>query len=148
MGADVRKAETEDAGAIAELATELGYPSSEEETARRLSAVMGRRDHFVAVAVDGAGAVIGWVHACEVLRLESDRRVEVAGLVVREGARSGGVGGVLMEAAEAWAGELGVAEVRLRSNVLRGRAHSFFERRGYRASKTSHVFDKTLGGGR
>jgi GNAT superfamily N-acetyltransferase len=145
MGVEVRRAGAGDAGAIAELATELGYPSSREDAGRRLSAILGRHDHFAAVAVDGRGEVIGWVHACEVLRVESDRRVEVAGLVVREEARGAGVGRALMEAAEDWARELGVPEIRLRSNVVRRRAHSFFERRGYRASKTSHVFDKTLG---
>jgi N-acetylglutamate synthase-like GNAT family acetyltransferase len=144
MRVEIRKATQEDAETIAELATALGYPSSGAEVLDRLAVTLDRPDHFVAVAEDSGGQVVGWVHACEELRIESDRKVEVAGLVVRERERGNGVGLMLLKSAEAWAAGIGVRRIRLRSNVLRERAHAFFARAGYSSTKTSHVFDKSL----
>ncbi len=144
MEIEIRRAIPGDAGAIAELATALGYPSSRIVVSKRLADTLSRNDHFVAVAVDASCRVIGWIHACEELRIESDRKVEVGGLIVKKQERGKGAGLKLLEAAESWAAELGVADIRLRSNVVRENAHAFFERAGYRNTKTSRVFDKTL----
>ncbi len=144
MNVEIRKAIPEDAAEIAELATALGYRSSAADVAQRLRDTLDRVDHFVAVAVDGSRRVVGWIHACEELRIESDLKVEIGGLIVREEDRSKGIGRRLLEAAERWASERGISLIRLRSNVVRERAHAFFVKAGYSSSKTSCVFDKTL----
>ena len=49
-----------------------------------------------------------------------------------------------MAAAEAWAAARGYDVMRLWSNVVRERAHRFYEELGYEHVKTSKVFRKAL----
>jgi GNAT superfamily N-acetyltransferase len=74
----------------------------------------------------------------------ADPRAEVAGLVVDASCRSRGIGAMLMARTEEWAREHGCAAVTLRSNVIRERAHRFYERLGYQIVKTQKSFRKTL----
>ena len=140
----IRHAIPEDAGAIARLSDQLGYPSTEEESARRLREVIWQSGHAVYVA-ECDGKLIGWVHVYVDHSLLADMPAEVAGLVVDENYRGHGLGRVLMEQVERWAKEHGCRSVRLRSNVLRSRAHVFYERLGYRVIKSQKAFCKNLG---
>ena len=140
----VRPATLGDAEAIARLSGQLGYPSTTGETARRLLHVNGQTGHGVYVA-EADGMLIGWVHVFVHPSLLADTPAEVAGLVVDESCRSRGVGRILMEQAESWAREHGCRSVGLRSNVLRSRAHAFYERLGYRVIKSQKAFRKDLG---
>ncbi len=133
----------DDAEAITRLSDQLGYPSTKEETARRLLQVKGQTGHGVYVA-EADGRLIGWVHVFVHPSLLADTPAEVAGLVIDENYRSRGVGRILMEQAERWAREHGCGSVGLRSNVLRFRAHAFYERLGYRVIKSQKAFRKDL----
>jgi hypothetical protein len=50
----------------------------------------------------------------------------------------------LVERGEAWARQRGLAAIGVRSNIIRERAHIFYERLGYTVTKTQKVFRKTL----
>jgi GNAT superfamily N-acetyltransferase len=63
-------------------------------------------------------------------------------LVVSETARGQRVGSALLAAAEAWAREQGFASMRVRSNIMRERAHRFYLREGYTEKKRQAVFLK------
>ena len=93
--------------------------------------------------MDGAG-VVGWIHVSVSHLLESDLRAEVNGLIVAEGQRSAGAGAKLLEAAEKWARKRDCRGVNVRSNVIRERAHKFYERQGYEHYKTQKAFRKPL----
>jgi len=140
----IRLATIDDAEAVARLSDQLGYPSTEEETTRRLLQVNGQSGHAVYVA-EADGRLVGWVHVFVNHSLLADTPAEVAGLVVDENHRGRGVGRVLMQQAERWAQERGCRSVRLRSNVLRSRAHLFYEKLGYRVIKSQKAFCKDLG---
>jgi GNAT superfamily N-acetyltransferase len=71
-------------------------------------------------------------------------QAEIAGLVVDETARGGGIGRRLLEAAEQWARSHGCRAIRVRSNVVREGAHAFYVREGFREIKTQKVFEKGL----
>ena len=135
----VRAAEARDVPALAALAGELGYPTSPDEMARRLTALDDRDAVFVA---DHDGACIAWIQVSVVEALESGKFAEIRGLVVAEAQRGAGAGAALVAAAEEWAREKGCAHVRVRSNVVRERTHRFYERLGYRVVKSQKVFDK------
>ncbi len=137
----IRPMTAADAPLVADLATQLGYPTSAEEAAHRLSALDGRQTALVA---DEDGRAIGWVHVALVTSLVSGLKADVGGLVVDENHRSGGIGAALLEAAEAWARDHGAAAMLVRTRVARERAHRFYEREGYDLVKTSHVFEKRL----
>jgi GNAT superfamily N-acetyltransferase len=139
----VRKATDSDAEQVAQLSFQLGYLVTSEETARRILELSGNSEHAVLVADEG-GMLLGWIHVHLAHSLAVDGRVEVAGLVVDENHRGRGVGRVLMERAEIWAREKNCTSVRLRSNVLRGAAHLFYERLGYRETKVQKAFQKQL----
>jgi predicted N-acetyltransferase YhbS len=129
---------------MAVLATQLGYPSAAEEVKSRLRAIEGRDDHCVLVAELEGGRVVGWIHACASYLIEVNPRAEIGGLVVDEGQRGSGIGKLLMRHAEEWARAKGLEAVSVRSNVIRGDAHRFYERLGYENIKTQHAFSKVL----
>jgi GNAT superfamily N-acetyltransferase len=138
----VRRGRKEDTGAIAELAGQLGYPSTKEQIELRLERVLPDSAHALFIAETPGGRIGGWLHVFGYHVLESDPRAEVAGLVVDEAQRGSGVGRLLMQHAEDWAREKGYASVTLRSNIVRHDAHAFYQRIGYKIPKTQHVFRK------
>jgi GNAT superfamily N-acetyltransferase len=100
--------------------------------------------HAVFVAESAKDGVIGWLHVSRQPLLEEELRAEVNGLVVADGQRSLGAGARLLAAAEAWARKRGCKGMSVRSNVLRERAHKFYERNGYEHYKTQKSFRKPL----
>jgi GNAT superfamily N-acetyltransferase len=58
--------------------------------------------------------------------------------------RSQGLGRRLLAYAEDWARERGCTEIGLRSNVIRDRAHVFYEKLGYQHIKTQKAFRKHI----
>jgi GNAT superfamily N-acetyltransferase len=133
-----------DAPVVADLTTQLGYPTSPTETTERISVLLARPDDHAALVAEEDGRAIAWVHVAIYTSLESGRVATIGGLVVGEGHRSGGIGAQLLAAAEEWARENGAAKMVVRSRVTRERAHRFYEREGYAILKTSHVFEKRL----
>ena len=144
----VRSATVGDAAALAILSGQLGYPSSRDEVERRLAEILVHPEHVVFVAeITGKGSdlrVAGWIHAAVMRTVESDPNVEVVGLVVDESLRSSGIGERLVEQAEQWARGFGLATMTVRSNVVRERAHGFYQRLGYRIVKSQRVFRKQI----
>ena len=133
-----------DASVVAELTTQLGYPTGPAETTERISVLLARPDDHAALVVEEDGRAVAWVHVAIYTSLESGRVATIGGLVVDEGHRSSGIGAELLAAAEEWARQNGAAKMVVRSRVTRERAHRFYEREGYAILKTSHVFEKRL----
>ncbi|HEY4818814.1 MAG TPA: GNAT family N-acetyltransferase [Candidatus Acidoferrum sp.] len=144
-GTRIRKARRSDAERIAQLSGELGYPATAAQIATRLRQLKPASKHavFVAESPEAAG-LVGWLHVSVSHLLESDIRAEVNGLIVAEGQRSAGAGAKLLEAAEQWARRHGCRGMNVRSNVIRERAHKFYERHGYEHYKTQKAFRKAL----
>jgi GNAT superfamily N-acetyltransferase len=145
-GVRIRKARRSDAERIAQLSGELGYPATAGQIATRLRQLKPASKHavFVAECSDATVGLVGWLHVSVSHLLESDIRAEVNGLIVAEGQRSAGAGAKLLEAAEEWARRHGCQGMNVRSNVIRERAHGFYERKGYEHYKTQKAFRKPL----
>jgi N-acetylglutamate synthase-like GNAT family acetyltransferase len=139
----LRKARVEDAADIARLAGELGYATAIEAMHKRLAVLATHPDHCITVA-ERDGHVLGWIAVEHRRTLESGERAEIVGLVVDARCRSGGIGRLLVQAAEQWAQQLGFDTLCVRSNVLRDASHPFYERMGYVRHKTQHYYVKTL----
>ena len=139
----IRRARSSDAARLAVLAGELGYPTSVNEMKVRLNRVMRAADDIVLVAEKNSD-VIGWMHLSVVYQLESSLFAEIDGLIVAEGQRSAGAGAKLLEAGEKWARQKKCVGMSVRSNVIRDRAHAFYQRQGYEHYKTSKAFRKPL----
>ena len=143
-GVKIRMARRGDAERIAKLCGELGYPASVKQIATRLRQLRPAKKHAVFLAESREAGVIGWVHVSTSHLLESDLRAEVNGLIVAEGQRSGGAGAKLLQAAENWARKRGCKGMNVRSNVIRERAHKFYEMNGYEHYKTQKAFRKVF----
>ena len=138
----IRAATSADAEALAPLSGQLGYPADAATIAQRLDDAAGRG--AVLVAVDTRGAVCGFAQAEPRRLLIADPFVELSALVVDEAERGSGVGAALLAAVEAWSRGHGFTSVRVRSNVIRERAHRFYLRAGYAERKRQAVFVKRL----
>jgi GNAT superfamily N-acetyltransferase len=139
----IRRAKSSDAARLAALSGELGYPTTPSDMRIRLRRLQPARDNAVFVAeIDGE--VNGWLHTSVSRLLEVPLRAEVNGLVVAEGHRSAGAGARLLKAAESWARNKKCVSMSVRSNVIRDRAHVFYERHGYEHYKTQKAFRKPL----
>lgn len=140
----IRHARQSDAARIAELARQLGYPTTTRQMAARLQRALPHKNGVCFVAETPEDGVIGWVHVSVTPLLEVQLHAEVKGLVVDEKVRSRGAGACLLEAAEQWARKMRCAGMSVRSNVIRERAHAFYLRQGYEHYKTQKAFRKQL----
>jgi GNAT superfamily N-acetyltransferase len=140
----IRRAKSADAPRIAVLTGQLGYPATAAEMRKRLLGIKTASQHAVFVADSPEDGVIGWLHVSKQPLLESATRAEVNGLVVAEGQRSLGAGARLLAAAEDWAHKHGCKSMSVRSNVIRERAHKFYEHNCYEHYKTQKSFRKPL----
>lgn len=140
----IRPAQESDYARVADLAGQLSYPSTPEEIAQRLNGTKDSADHAVFVAELATDEIAGWIAVFVYRTVEADPRAEISGLVVEERFRSQRVGERLLARSEEWARERGCKLIGLRSNVIRERAHAFYERRGYTHVKTQKSFRKPL----
>jgi GNAT superfamily N-acetyltransferase len=139
----IRPAGPGDAPAVGVLMAQLGYPAAEAETAVRLGRLLTAPGHALLVAVIGAHPV-GLAHAVLLPLLEDDGSAFLVALVVDEAHRGRGIGARLVGAVEAWAAAAGAHRVVVRSNIIRTRTHTFYERLGFVRAKTQLNFRKAL----
>jgi predicted N-acetyltransferase YhbS len=142
-GVKIRRARTGDFARLTALSGELGYPATEKEMKDRLRRILPKKDHIVLVAELG-GEVIGWMHMSVCEFVESKVFAEINGLIVADGHRSAGAGAKLLEEGRKWAVKKKCALMHVRSNVIRERAHAFYEREGFEHYKTSKIFRRPL----
>jgi GNAT superfamily N-acetyltransferase len=140
----IRGARISDAPRIAELSGQLGYSATAADITQRLRKLKIAAPNALFVAVSRDAGVVGWSHVSVTQLVESGTRAELNSLIVAEGQRSLGAGAQLLQAAETWARKHGCPSMSVRSNVLRERAHLFYQRRGYEHYKTQKAFRKTL----
>jgi GNAT superfamily N-acetyltransferase len=143
-GLVVRKARSADAARIAELSGELGYPAAAKDISQRMRRLKAAAPNALFVAESPAAGIVGWAHVSVTHLVEQGTRAELNSLIVAEGQRSLGAGSKLLAVAEAWAREHGGPSMSVRSNVVRERAHAFYEREGYEHYKTQKAFRKNL----
>lgn len=134
-----------DLEAVAALSAQLGYPVAHDALAHYFELIQEAPENALFVAEETSDEqVVGWVHVAGRISLDTGPFAQISGIVVDERVRGRGVGRALMATAEAWAAARGYDVMRLWSNVVRERAHRFYEDLGYEHVKTSKVFLKAL----
>src|SRR4051812_11564791 len=98
----IRPPPATDVPAIPILLRQLGYDRTAAETQHRFQEVASAPGHRLLIATCDGG-VAGFLHAYARPALDKPLEAIVQALVVDAHARSGGVGRMLMAAAEAWA---------------------------------------------
>jgi GNAT superfamily N-acetyltransferase len=140
----IRKATVEDAFAIAELASELGYPATHDAMCQRLVAILGKSDHLILVAIYNDKTLAAWIQAHSADFIESGLRVDIVGLVVAQTMRRRGIGRLLVGQVEQWAAAINCDVVAVRSNIKRVESHLFYPALGYQSVKTQLAYRKRL----
>ncbi len=136
----IRAATPDDAETLSALLAQLGYPTEPSTLRERLGRL---RDGVALIAVVDAGPV-AFLVIVERDFVVGGRQARIESFVVEESLRGKGIGARVLSEAEAWALERGLKRVGLVSNVVRTRAHAFYERAGYRRVKSQYALEKTL----
>jgi PhnO protein len=139
----IRAVRADDAEMVAALSASLGYPTNAFDMRSRIEELANSNDRMALAAVL-QDVVVGWVDAAVERRLQSNPVVVIGGLVVRDDMRGKGIGQQLCHAVEQWAIQIGIAAVRVRSQMKRADAHRFYLRDGYTQVKISAVFEKDV----
>lgn len=138
----LRPATVGDAERIASLLTDEGYPAGASDIADRLGRFGGGQGTVIVADLDGE--VLGFVAVARLPRFEHDDWIaRIVALVVEAGVRERGLGHLLMEAAEAWAGERDCAFVEVTAGHHRPEARHLYESLGYDPTATAY-FRKRL----
>jgi GNAT superfamily N-acetyltransferase len=140
----VRPAAQDEAGAIARLACDLGYPTDAETMRVRIRAVSQSPSDSLLVAAESCAITSGWIHAHSVHLIESGFCVEILGLVVSPSARRAGIGRALVAEVERWARSIRAEFVVVRSSVNRKESHAFYPALGYKPTKAQLVYRKPM----
>jgi len=139
MNSVLRPMNRNDLELVGALSNQLGYPVKMSELITRFEELSALSHH--ALMVCGENAVKGWIHLELVSDLIEEKKVEIKALVVDESERSKGTGSLLVKAASEWAKTYGVTTIYLSCNIIRDRAHAFYEREGFSKVKTSHFLE-------
>jgi GNAT superfamily N-acetyltransferase len=133
----------DDSDRMITLAQQLGYDITRDHVIDYLKRSQGDREQLLLIA-EYKGHVCGWISAKIHRLLIVPPFVEIEGLVVDSQYQRCGIGSTLLTTAEWWTRSHELTLVRLRSNITRTEAHSFYVRHGYELSKTSHQFRKVI----
>lgn len=128
----IRDARPEDAGPVAALLTELGYPGNQAAGVRRRLALWADEAAGRALIAERDGQVLGVVAVTAIPYLEQEGRWgRIVALVVSSACRGQGVGRLLVQAAEDAARELGCVAMEVTSARSRTESHPFYQNLGY-----------------
>jgi GNAT superfamily N-acetyltransferase len=127
----IRLAETADAAALAELMTQLGYPTRTSEMEMRMETICADKNYATFVAVS-EGQVCGMIgtrisHSFE----HNSPGGAILALVVSEKVRGRGVGHGLIAAAESNFAQRNIRRVAVYTHFRRTEAREFYEKLGY-----------------
>jgi GNAT superfamily N-acetyltransferase len=138
----IRDAGKGDVEALADLMTELGYPTSIEDMSRRFEEILADPSYDTLIA-ERAGEIAGMVGLhLERFYEKNEPCARIMSLVVGSAHRRLGVGRALISAVEDWARQKGAGEVMLTTHKRRAGAHRFYRSVGYEA--TGYRFYKEL----
>lgn len=144
----VRRARAADLPAIAALYDELhlnnymNYRVPPSRMRRQFDLIARNRDHHLLVA-ESDGRIAGTTHVIVVPHLGHGLKpfAIVENVVVAADQRSKGIGERMLEAAAAIARRRGCYKLALTTNVVRKRAHRFYQRLGWRRTHFGYSLD-------
>jgi GNAT superfamily N-acetyltransferase len=138
----IRDAGEADIEALANLMTQLGYPTLTEDMRRRFEEISADPSCNTLIA-EHAGEIAGMAGLhLERFYEKNEPCARLMALVVGPAHRGLGVGRALISAAEDWARQKGAGEVMLTTHKRRADTHRFYRNMGYEA--TGYRFYKEL----
>ena len=127
----IRAAEASDAAALADLMTQLGYPTRASEMEMRMETILTNKNYATFVAVN-KGKVCGMIGTFTCYSYEHNSPSgRILALVVSEKMRGRGVGSALVAAAEKDLAQRNIRRVAVNTRFERKEAHEFYDKIGY-----------------
>lgn len=136
----LRLYQSSDCAALADLMTTLGYPTTPDEMAQRMSRL--ESSSYRTIVATSENTVVGMIGLVRNFLWEQNGcYVRIQALVVQASARRQGIGRRLMEAAERWAAELDAVFVALNCGERSEReaAHHFYKRLGFQRKSIGYI---------
>ena len=127
----IRRAEIADAVALADLMTQLGYPTRASEMEMRMETICADRNYATFVAVS-EGKVCGMIGTFTCYTYEHNGPSgRILTLVVSEKVRGCGIGRTLIATAENDLAQRNIRRIAVNARLERAQAHEFYEKLGY-----------------
>jgi len=127
----VRTVEARDMEALADLMTQLGYPTRISEMQMRMEAIRADKNYATFVAVR-KGEVCGMIGTLTCYTYEHNSpSARILALVVSDKMRGRGVGQALIAAAEKDLAQKNIKRIAVNTRFERTRAHEFYEKLRY-----------------
>ncbi|MEM9545197.1 MAG: GNAT family N-acetyltransferase [Bacteroidota bacterium] len=139
---EIRTVALSDTKGIAELNLELGYQTSNDVVEKQLKEVLATNDHYVLIAMNQE-EIAGYIHAFRAVRLTTDTFIEIGALIVKGNYRNQGIGKQLVEHLQREVKDMN--KIRVRCNVKRMAAHSFYSSLNFEEKKEQKIFDRKMG---
>ena len=142
----IREATATDYASLAQLMTDLGYPTTENEMKTRLSNIVSNEWYKTFIATMDE-RIIGMAGSHKALFYENNGSyIRIVALVTKAEHREQGVGKALLAAVENWAKELGTDTIVLNcgNREERKAAHAFYQHLGFVARSTGYVKKLTI----
>jgi GNAT superfamily N-acetyltransferase len=134
----VRAATVSDAGRLATLLTDEGYPAGVSDLVARIDRFSAPDSHVL--VAEAGDEVIGFIAFHLLPRFETDERfARIVALVVDPGVRARGIGRRLMTEAEAVCTAEGVGFMEITAGHHRPDARKLFESLGYDAGMAAYL---------
>jgi GNAT superfamily N-acetyltransferase len=130
LDALVRDGRAEESPALAGLLSQLGHDVPPAWLGGWMGSMNRATDRVLVAEEAGAVVGVGVLHATPFVH-EAGDRARLTALVVDRGARSRGLGGLLLNACEAVALQMGCSVLEVITGDWRRDAHRFYERYGY-----------------
>jgi len=122
---------------------DMDFTVNKEDVQTRLAMVLDHPENRVLLVTEG-DAVLAYAQIRDSYDIGLEPYLEIIQLLVKKSKRSKGVGKLLLQEIETLARSKGFSGVKLHSNIIRSRAHVFYERNGYNYFKCSKFYEKNL----
>jgi GNAT superfamily N-acetyltransferase len=127
----IRDGRAGESAVLASLLSQLGHDVPPAWLRGWMSGANPTTDRVLVAERAGQPVGVGVVHVTPFAH-EAGHRARLTALVIDSGARSGGLGALLLDACEQAALQMGCSGLELTTGDWRTDAHRFYERRGYR----------------
>ena len=134
----IRTAEHRDIAVLAELMGELGYPTTEEQMAKRFTTIQQDSNYHTFVAVDDQ-EIVGMIGCFKGLSYEKDESyLRIIALVVKSSRRKTGVGALLVNHVQEWAYQHDIKKIAVNTGNRRVESHEFYKKMGFEGTGTGY----------
>ncbi|WP_214797827.1 MULTISPECIES: GNAT family N-acetyltransferase [unclassified Exiguobacterium] len=134
----IRTAENRDIVVLAELMGELGYPTTEEQMAKRFMTIQQDSNYHTFIAVEDQ-EIVGMIGCFKGLSYEKDESyIRIVALVVKSSRRKNGIGALLVNHVQEWAYQQEIMKIAVNTGNRRVVSHEFYKKIGFEGTGTGY----------